>query len=222
MHLSLASVPLLPAIFVRHNDRREIARRAVLHRAGDPVRHVWLVTAGWFARCRSGPAGTDAFTAVHVPGDVIGLDALHDEQLGDELRALSEATVLRLPLDSLRTAVAADGGAALEVVRLLAADAGYLREALFAIGTQSSVERLTTFFLQTYRRLQGAGLLAANADRFPLPLTQVQLGAVTGLTSVHINRVLKQLRDARLLAFRSGSVHLLDLPGLQREARRRG
>lgn len=216
--LSIAAGSVLPAIFARHGDPRAIARRGVLHQAGAPLTHVWLVTSGWFGRLRFAGDGADAFTGIHIPGDVIGLDAVARERLPDEVRALTDASVLRLPVDALRSTIAADGAAALEVVRLLADDAAYLREAVFSIGTQSGIERLSTFFLQTYYRLQAAGLSAADAERFPLPLTQVQLGAVTGLTSIHVNRVLKQLREARLLAFRGGTVHILDPAGLQRVA----
>ena len=211
----------LEALFARHDDRRDVHRRSRLHRAGDPLHHACLILQGWFGRFRTGLSGAEAVTAIYLPGDIIGLDALFDARFADDLVVLSDGAVLRLPLDKLREAVAAGGGVALEAARLLAADSGFLREALFAVGTQSSFERLSTFIIQTYDRLVAAGLLAPGIDRFAMPLTQAQLGAVTGLTSVHVNRVLKQLRLAGLLEVRGGTVHVTNLPGLRRAAQRR-
>ena len=211
----------LHALFAGQDDRREVHRRAHLHRSGDMLHHAYLVASGWFGRFRMGSSGSEAVTAVYLPGDIIGLDALFDQQSRDEVTALSDGAVLRLPLATVRDAVEGGGRAALEAARLLAADSGFLREALFAVGTQSSIERLSTFILQTYDRLVQTGQIPAGADRFALPLTQSHLGAVTGLTSVHVNRVLKQLRVAGLVEIRGGSVRVLNLTGLRSAAQRR-
>lgn len=209
------------ALFAAANDRHPVRRRAYLHRAGEPLLHAYLVTAGWFGRFRVNAGGTEAFSAVYIPGDVIGLDAMPSGRLDDEVAALVEASVLRLPLERLTESVDQGGPLTREAVRLLVADTGLLRETLFAVGAQSSTERVASFMLQTHGRMIAAGLIPAGADRFRMPLTQVQLGAVTGLTSVHVNRVLRRLRLDGLLDFQGGIVRVLDLPGLRRAAQKR-
>lgn len=214
-----SGAPLI-ALFERAGDRRQVRRRASLHRAGDPVHHLWLVTQGWLARVRTAANGADAVTAVYLPGDVIGLDALSSGRLTDEVIALMDATVLRVPIEQVR-AVIGDGVAA-DTVERLARETGFLREALIAVGSQSSTERLCTFVLQTYDRLRAAGLCRPDDRAMPWPLTQTQVGAVTGLTSVHVNRVLRRLRDDGLLDIQNGVATMLDLPALRRIAERRG
>ena len=86
------------------------------------------------------------------------------------------------------------------------------------MGRQSSAERLGTFLRQTRRRLIAAGLLGEDETRFELPLTQAQLASVTGMTGVHVNRVLRQLRKAGLVDVRGGTVRIEDPIALERQA----
>ena len=182
--------------------------------------HAYLITHGWFGRFRTNIGGAGAFTAIYLPGDVIGLDALPTGLLHDEVTALMDGAVLRLPLQQLADSIADGGEVAREAVRRLAADSALLREALFAVGAQSSTERLSTFTLQTHDRVIAAGLTLPGGG-FRMPLTQVQLGAVTGLTSVHVNRVLRRLRLEGLIDFQNGIMRVLDLAGLRRATQRR-
>lgn len=212
----------LTALFEAAGERQEVARRARLQASGARLNHAFLVVSGWFGRSRTGPGGAEAFTAVYMAGDAIGLDALPDGCFADEVTALSPGVVLRLPLVELRRAVAEQPAVAAEVVRVLSHETRLLREALVAVGTQSSVQRLSTFLVQTHDRLVAMRQIAPGAPSWPLPLTQGQLGAVLGLTSVHVNRVLKVLSREGVLELRSGMVLAFDADALRRRSQHAG
>lgn len=209
----------LAALFAAHDDRCLVKNRERLHRPGDPLSHVYRVEAGWIGRFRSGREGSEAFTGIYMVGDVIGLDAVRNGEIRDEICALSHGTLLRLPFAEVRAMVEGGGPVALEIAQLLAADSDLLREALFAVGTQSSRERLELFLDQTWRRLLAARLIEPDAKRFDLPLTQAQLGAITGITPVHVNRVLRTLRDDGPFSVRGGTVHITEAARLRQVAR---
>ena len=209
----------LRAIFFERGERRQVRRGDVLHIAGDPVRHLYLLVEGWIGRIRANAAGETAFTALYIANDAVGVDAVAGGLLDDDIVALTDAVVLRVPRDVARAGIVADMDAAMVLVRLLTAETAFLREALMAVGRQSSTERLSTFVLQTYRRLIAAGLVAEGATRFELPLTQAQMAAVTGMTGVHVNRVLRLLRDGGCLDVRNGTARILDMALLERESR---
>ena len=211
--------PTLTALFADRDDRRTVRNRERLHRPGDLMSYAYLVESGWVARFRSGRDGGEAFTGLYMAGDVFGLDSLLDDRLSDEFGALSRGELLRVPLAEIEEMVARGGAVALEVARLLAGETAFLREALFAVGTQSSRDRLTIFLTQTYGRLVAASMSAPDADQFELPLTQAQLGAVTGVTPVHVNRVLRGLGSEGPFTFRAGTVHITDPARVRREAR---
>lgn len=199
-------------------DTRLIGRGERLHLAGEPLTHLHLLTRGWVGRTRSTAAGDAAFTGIHIPGDILAADGLVNAAVDDDLFALNDAAVRRLPVAAVREAVARDLGAAGSLLGLLAAETAFLREALFAVGRLSSSERLATFVLQTFRRLTAAGLVRPTERRFALPMTQSQLAGVTGVTAVHLNRVVQTLRREGCLELGGGFVRIDDMGALERRA----
>jgi CRP-like cAMP-binding protein len=95
-------------------------------------------------------------------------------------------------------------------------DAAIHREKILSIGRRSAVARIAHVLCELMVRLRLVGL--ADETGYALPLTQADLADVTGLTSVHVNRMLKKLRDEKLLTFRGGKVAIDDWEGLQRLA----
>ncbi|MBN4902815.1 winged helix-turn-helix domain-containing protein, partial [Staphylococcus sp. EG-SA-19] len=95
-------------------------------------------------------------------------------------------------------------------------DAAINREWIVSIGARSAVVRLAHLFCEMYVRLERIGM--TNGFTFALPLTQVDLSDATGLTAVHANRMLRQLREQGLVSFRQGTVDILDWDALRRFA----
>lgn len=208
----------LRALFRGMGQMRHARRGDYLYRAGATLSHLFMIEAGWLSRLRVNTAGKAAFTALHIHGEIVGLDGLASERLDDDVVALTSATVLRVPVGALRAATSQDGVAMMGIATLLAAECGFLREALLAVGHQSSHERIATFLLQTYDRLVFTGAVAPGVQSFELPLTQTQLAAATGMTPVHINRILRKLREGGIVDVQQGVVHLGDLDALREMA----
>jgi len=208
----------LREFIIRNANQRHFNRQARVHRAGEKLDHVYLLEDGWLARIRTDRDGSAAFTAMYIAGDVIGADALSGYAIVDDLIALTNVRVARVPLTALRARAATDASLALDLAGLLAKETIFLREALFAVGRQPSDARLCTFFVQTFHRLVAAGLADPAATSFDLPLTQADLATATGLTSVHVSRVLRRLREWEWLQFHNGTVHLLNTEALLRHA----
>src|SRR6185436_3007 len=89
-------------------------------------------------------------------------------------------------------------------------------EHLVSIGRRSAIERTAHFFMELVERLNSIGL--ATKTEFTCPLTQDDLADALGLSTVHVNRVLGQLRERDLLTLRRGKVKIHDLTGLSRLA----
>jgi CRP-like cAMP-binding protein len=95
-------------------------------------------------------------------------------------------------------------------------DASIHREKILSIGRRSALARIAHIFCELLVRLQIVGL--ADDKSFALPLTQADLADCTGLTSVHVNRMLKKLRDENMLTFRGARATIEDWERLQRVA----
>ncbi len=95
-------------------------------------------------------------------------------------------------------------------------DAAIHRERILSIGRRSALARIAHLLCELNLRLEVVGL--AKSGRYLLPLTQGDIADATGLTPVHVNRMLKQLRDQQLLTFRGGEVTIHEWDRLQRVA----
>jgi len=87
-------------------------------------------------------------------------------------------------------------------------DAAIHREHIVSVGRRSAVSRIAHLICELDVRLGIAGL--SDGARFALPLTQTDIADATGLTPVHVNRMLKRLRDEQLVTFRGGEVTIHD------------
>ncbi|CAO4163161.1 hypothetical protein CLBKND_00091 [Methylorubrum aminovorans] len=92
-------------------------------------------------------------------------------------------------------------------------DEAILREWLMNVGRRSAVERLAHLFCELLLRLKVVGLAEGTGYKFPL--TQVDLADTTGITSVHVNRSLRELRQSGLIELEGGRLKILDYAGLR-------
>jgi CRP-like cAMP-binding protein len=87
-------------------------------------------------------------------------------------------------------------------------DAAMFREWIVNVGQRPAPARLAHVMVELRERLKVVGRIAANS--FDMPLTQEQIGEALGITAVHVNRVIRQLREDGILEFHRGRVTVLD------------
>lgn len=88
-----------------------------------------------------------------------------------------------------------------------------LRERIVSLGRRDARGRIAYLLCELLWRHAAMGL--TNGDEFKLPITQTELGDALGLTPVHVNRILKEFRERRLIAMRQKMLHLTDVRGLR-------
>jgi CRP-like cAMP-binding protein len=95
-------------------------------------------------------------------------------------------------------------------------DEAMVVEHLVSIGRRNAIERVAHFFMELAERLSLIG--QATETEFECPLSQFVIADALGLTAIHVNRVMRQLRERRLLIVRRRTVTIQDLDGLQKLA----
>lgn len=183
--------------------------------AGEPIDiletgTLCLVAEGWLVRTRALPDQRMSTTATYLAGDVMGLDCWAGAPARDRITALTHVRIACRHGAELLDDLTGNHELSWAVVRRMAADAEWLREAVSAVGRLSARERLVIFLHQTHRRMVTAGLIADDALSFPLPMTQTQLGDLIGMTSIHVNRMLGVLRRDGVLRITGGTVDIQD------------
>jgi CRP-like cAMP-binding protein len=211
--LSEEDVALLAAATSR---TRQVAARQDLIREGDRPGPVIVVLEGWACRYKVLPSGTRQVLAFLMPGDACDLHIGLLAEMDHSIQTITPArvtTIERVEMDLLmekRRSIAQ----AMYVSQLV--DEGTMRAWITSMGRRTSAERVAHLMCELYLRARNVGL--AGETTFSLPLSQTLLADSLGMTSVHINRVLKELRLAGAMALKRGSLEILDPAKLVRIA----
>ncbi|WP_293699881.1 MULTISPECIES: Crp/Fnr family transcriptional regulator [unclassified Sphingopyxis] len=190
--------------------------RNIVARAGEPLTNSTLLLEGIMSRYLDDRNGLRQLVAIHFPGDFLDLHAFPLKVLDHDVATLTTATVATVPHAEIE-AIAEEMP---QLIRKLwfatLLDAAIHRAWLFRLGRLDATGRVAHFLCETNARLFSAGL--SDGRRFALALTQADLAEICGLTTVHVNRVMRQLREEQLCLFRSSLVEILDPAGLAKRA----
>ncbi|WP_419898934.1 Crp/Fnr family transcriptional regulator [Roseomonas sp. USHLN139] len=193
---------------------RELPARGEIHAEGACPPPAALVS-GWAARVRMLADGRRQIVAFLLPGDLIGRPP---PCLPAPCAALALTRVLLADAQPLFAAsrfpqAPPTSGLARALRAAELQEEVLLRDQVVRLGRQTAYERLASLLLELRQRLEAAGL--AEPNRFALPLTQEVLADALGLSIVHINRTVQQMRRDRLIELRGGQVIILQQETLQ-------
>ena len=184
-----------------------------LIREGEPPQGVFLVLEGFACRYKLRKSGARQIIAYLVPGDFCDLDVPLLTRMDHNIGTLSACQIVRIAPETIQELLSWPALArALRVAALL--DAANAREWLVNLGCRTATERVAHLLCELLARLETVGLV--KTDGYELPLTQAHLADTTGMTDVHMNRSLKQLKERGLIELRNKHLTVLDLPGLKR------
>ena len=194
-------------------EARHVASGTDLVREGDAPDGVFLVMKGIACRHKLRANGARQIMAYLVPGDACDLDVALLDEMDHTITTLSACEIVRLAPKTVADLLANHPQIARGLRKSQLVDEATLREWLVNVGRRSAVERLAHLLCELLLRLQVVGCASENA--YELPVTQVDLADTTGLTSVHVNRSLRELRRQGLIELGGGRVKILDLPRLR-------
>lgn len=190
----------------------DVPARSTLFRAGDQIDVSAFVVEGFMARFIADRTGLRQLVAVEVPGDFIDLHAFPLTVLDHDVGTITASRIAIVPHADLDRLIVEhpDLGRKLWFSTLL--DAAQHRQWIFRIGRLSALARVSHFLCEMFVRLNAIG--RTDGTTFHLPMTQADIGDVCGLTSIHVNRVIRQLRDQNLYSVSEKDVSLPDFEGL--------
>jgi len=180
--------------------------------------YVYRLLRGWAGRTRMLEDGRTQFILIFLPNDLFGVKSIFVNRHVDSVRAISDIVVERVNYMKLYEAFASDSDVATRCTWQVIEEERRLHSWVVGLGQGSAEERLALLMLDFKGRLTANGSLPQSALTYPMPLTQTQLADHLGITAVHMNRVLKEFRDAGVLTVRNGHVQISDLDALVQRA----
>lgn len=180
---------------------------------GVDIDHACLVIDGLVGRFDQNANGARQITAIHIPGDMADLHSVVQTRTTSALQALSLTTILRVPHSAIRAAAARLPALAEAFWRDCMVDTAILSQWVVNLGRRDARARIGHLICEIATRLKTP--IENGVIHFPFAVTQTQLADATGLTPVHVNRILKGLRDDGLADVRQGAVRIFDWRGLE-------
>ncbi len=182
-------------------------------RAGDHPSRSFLILSGLLASSKAAMAsGEVQITCFHLPGDMPDLQSLHLAVLDSDIRALTDCQLAFMAHQDLRRLCEQHPRLAGQLWRTTLVDAAIYREWVVNVGQRPAISRIAHVFCELMLRMEAAGL--AQDKSCHLGLTQQHLSEATGLSPVHVNRTLQELRARGLISFGQGRLTILNWEAL--------
>jgi CRP-like cAMP-binding protein len=180
--------------------------------AGKHYGAVYVNHTGWLLRYKILHSGSRQVIDFILPGQIFGLQACLFKNGLYSVAAITESSLSEIPLEMIDNVFERSPRLARTLLWSAVSETAIVGEHLVDAARRSAYERLSHLLLELFVRLKGVGL--ANGMSFELPLTQELIGDAIGLTTVHVNRTMRSLREDKLFAIDDKRVTILDFEGL--------
>ncbi len=182
-------------------------------RDGDRPSQCCLILEGFACRYGMTPNGKRQIFSFHIPGDIPDMQSIHLTVMDHSLGTIRASRVAFIPHENVRALCRRSPRIADVFWRDTLIDAAVFRTWMMGIGRRSAFARIAHLFCELYLRFKAVGL--TNGAGFNLPITQAEIGDALGLSTVHVNRTLQELRGENLIVLRGGSLTVPDWEALK-------
>lgn len=210
------SVDELSYLAEMQSRSRHIKRGENLTHEGQTGHKVFVIHAGWSCSYKSLSNGTRQIISFPLAGDCVGVRSALLRTADHSFSTLTDTSVSEVETSRMMHLFAEFPRLGAALLWAASRDEAMIVEHLVNIGRRNAIERTAHFFMELADRLHLIGQVTDNEYR--CPLNQYVLADALGLSAIHINRVLRQLREKQLLTFRSGRVKIHDLDALRKLA----
>lgn len=199
-----------------HRRRRCFQPGHELIHEGQKHQSAFILAEGWACSFKMLPDGERQIVDFQLPGDFLGLRSILFRTSDHSTEALTRIEASEVLTSDILESFAQAPRLATAVLWAASRDEAMVVEHLVNLGRRSAEERMAHFMLELGARLRLVGL--GDATGFDCPLTQYHLADALGLSAVHVNRVLRHLRENHMVTFQKGRVTYENLAALRRLA----
>ncbi len=200
---ALESLAQHPKTFAAHTD---------IISEGDPTGGVYLILTGWACRYKVLPDGQRQIMAYFIPGDLCDQRIFILKRMDHSIGTVTPATVAVIPAETIISLTDQHPRIARGLWWSTLVDEAITREWVINLGQRNALERVAHLICEMFVRLRAVGL--TDGLSFDFPTTQTELADTVGLTLVHTNRMLQELRAEGLISLKGRKMSMLDLDRL--------
>lgn len=193
-------------------DRSNLATGDNLYHAGSPFRALYVIKSGSFKTQAVSEGGELQILGFHLPGELMGFDALATERHQCEAEALEASSVCRLPYSQLESICSAVPGLQRQFMRLVSREIGDDHDHMAMMGRNQAISRLALFLHSMSKR---QARLGRSPEQLTLSMSRADLANYLGLVLETVSRLFGRLQDMGVIEVRRREVKIVDMQGLK-------
>lgn len=191
--------------------KKPIQKSQIIFKAGDELKSLYAIRSGTIKSYTISENGEEQITAFHLPGDLVGFDAIMNMQHPSFAQALETAMVCEIPFDILDDLSGKMPKLRQQIMRLMSNEIKSDQEMILLLSKMNAEERLAAFILNLSNRYSARGF---SAREFRLTMTRGDIGNYLGLTVETISRLLGRFQKSGLLAVQGKYITINNMPEL--------
>lgn len=199
-----------------YRRRRRFAVGVDMIHQGQTDQSAYVLASGWACSYKILPSGSRQIVDIQIPGDFLGLRSILFRTSDHNVEPITLVHASEVKQRDLLTAFSQTPRLATAVLWAASRDEAMVVEHLVDLGRRSASERMAHFLLELGARLRLVGL--GDRKGYLCPLSQYLLADTLGLSAVHVNRVLRELREEGMVTFQKGRVVFDDYDALVEHA----
>ena len=187
-----------------HQRRKTFLAGRDLVQQGQSKQAAYILASGWVCSYKIQPDGSRQIVDFQIPGDFLGLRSALLRTSDHSFEPIADIEAAEVLASDFLKAIADTPRLATAIFWAASRDEAMIVEHLVSIGRRDAHARMAHFLLELGARLTLVGM--GSKKGYDCPLTQYHLADALGLSAIHVNRVLRQLRERGLVTFRNGRV----------------
>ncbi|WP_423604421.1 Crp/Fnr family transcriptional regulator [Sphingomonas sp. MS122] len=187
-------------------------RETYLVREGEQPERACMLLSGFAFRQKVTSQGMRQIISLHIPGDFVDLQGVLLNLADHNVQALTRCEFAIVARNDIRALACTRPMVGLAMWTDTLIDASIFREWVVNVGRRDAMTRIAHLLCELARRMEAAGL--ADRLRYEMPMSQEQLADATGLTPVHVNRMLRDLDRSGLIVRNHRTIVIRDWEGL--------
>lgn len=193
--------------------KKPLHKADMLFEAGQPQRCLYAIRTGSFKTFTLTEQGEQQITGFHLPGDIVGFDALSNQLHPSYAEALETAMVCEIPLPNLETLLDQLPRLRQQMMRLMSKDIQADQQMMLLLNRKTAEQKLATFLSQLAQRYASRGF---SGSEFRLTMTRSDIGNYLGLTVETISRLLSKLDKEQLIQVNGKLISINDKTALSK------
>ena len=195
--------------------RKVVEKGSYLYHAGDSLKSLFAVRSGSFKSYSPVADSAEQVLGFHLPGELMGMDAIHGSQHRSYSKALETSSVCEIPFDKLETLSADVPGLSHHLMNLMSEELQHEQCHVTQLAKMTAESRLANFLLEMSKRHSVRG---HSATDFNLSMSRNDIANMLGLAVETVSRLFTHFCEIEILAVERKHIKILNLTDLQAQA----